>query len=135
MIFRSRITKQSSRVIEQKACRRSPAYSMSLMRTSVISTAVLLPCSRTIVVVLLLSRSFVCINELGCEAAFCATVLRKTAERTSRHGIAEAAIAHHPSEPRSSGRIGANAIATGTAAAHSPGPAVARGKLREQALN
>ena len=38
MIFRSRMTKQSSNVIEQKACSRSPASSMSFTRTSVIST-------------------------------------------------------------------------------------------------
>src|SRR3972149_6590892 len=42
MIFRSRTTKQSSKVIEQNALSRSPGSSMSLMRTSVISTAVLL---------------------------------------------------------------------------------------------
>ena len=42
MIFKSRMTKQLSNVIEQKACSRSLASSMSLMRTSVISTAVLL---------------------------------------------------------------------------------------------
>src|SRR5262245_24672067 len=42
MIFRSRMTKLLSKVIEQKACSRSLASSMSLMRTSVISTAVLL---------------------------------------------------------------------------------------------
>ena len=46
MIFRSRTTKQSSKVIEQNALRRSPGSSMSLMRTSVISTAVLLAKSR-----------------------------------------------------------------------------------------
>ena len=39
MIFRSRTTKASSNVIEQNACRRSPASSMSFTRTSVISTA------------------------------------------------------------------------------------------------
>jgi hypothetical protein len=42
MIFKSRITKLSSKVIEQKAWSRSPGSSMSLMRTSVISTIVLL---------------------------------------------------------------------------------------------
>src|SRR5215510_8387152 len=42
MIFRSRITKQLSNVIEQNALSRSPGSSMSLIRTSVISTVVLL---------------------------------------------------------------------------------------------
>src|SRR6516225_1324343 len=44
MIFRSRTTKASSNVTEQKACRRSFSLlsSMSLMRTSVMTTAVLL---------------------------------------------------------------------------------------------
>src|SRR5438552_17548402 len=42
MIFRSRTTKASSNVTEQKAWRRSLLSSMSLMRTSVISTVVLL---------------------------------------------------------------------------------------------
>src|SRR5262249_35055219 len=42
MIFRSRTTKASLNVTEQKACRRSLLSSMSLMRTSVISTVVLL---------------------------------------------------------------------------------------------
>src|SRR5205814_9794271 len=42
MIFRSRMTKQSSNVIEQKACSRSLLSSMSLIRTSVITTDVLL---------------------------------------------------------------------------------------------
>ena len=42
MIFKSRMTKQSSNVIEQNACNRSPGSSINLMRTSVISTAVLL---------------------------------------------------------------------------------------------
>src|SRR5262245_5157701 len=44
MIFRSRTTKASSNVTEQKACRRSFSLlsSMSLMRTSVITTVVLL---------------------------------------------------------------------------------------------
>ena len=42
MIFKSRTTKQLSNVIEQNALRRSPGSSMSLMRTSVISTVVLL---------------------------------------------------------------------------------------------
>src|SRR5437868_12164844 len=42
MIFRSRTTKQLSNVIEQKALRRSPGSSMSLIRTSVISTVDLL---------------------------------------------------------------------------------------------
>src|SRR5262245_20474117 len=46
MIFRSRTTKQLSNVIEQNALRRSPGSSMSLMRTSVISTVVLLAQSR-----------------------------------------------------------------------------------------
>ena len=46
MIFKSRTTKQLSNVIEQKALRRSPGSSMSLMRTSVISTAVLLAIAR-----------------------------------------------------------------------------------------
>ena len=39
MIFRSRTTKLLSKVIEQKARRRSAATSMSLTRTSVISIA------------------------------------------------------------------------------------------------
>src|SRR6187401_3164802 len=39
MIFKSRTTKQLSNVIEQNAFRRSPGSSMSLMRTSVISTS------------------------------------------------------------------------------------------------
>src|ERR1700681_3082305 len=44
MIFRSRTTKASSKVTEQNACRRSFSLwsSMSLMRTSVITTVVLL---------------------------------------------------------------------------------------------
>src|SRR5689334_16214700 len=44
MIFRSRTTKASSNVTEQKACRRSFSLvsSMSLMRTSVMTTVVLL---------------------------------------------------------------------------------------------
>src|SRR5205085_11906863 len=42
MILRSRTTNASSNVIEQKACRRSLLSSMSLMRTSVMTTAVLL---------------------------------------------------------------------------------------------
>src|SRR5579885_1228499 len=44
MIFRSRTTKASSNVTEQKACRRSFSLlsSMSLIRTSVMTTAVLL---------------------------------------------------------------------------------------------
>src|SRR5437868_6879649 len=44
MIFRSRTTKASSNVTEQKACRRSFSLpsSMSLIRTSVITTVVLL---------------------------------------------------------------------------------------------
>src|SRR5438128_6440738 len=42
IIFRSRTTNASSNVTEQKACRRSLLSSMSLMRTSVISTVVLL---------------------------------------------------------------------------------------------
>src|SRR5271155_4318564 len=42
MILRSRITKQESNVIEQKACSRSCGSSINLMRTSEISTAVLL---------------------------------------------------------------------------------------------
>jgi hypothetical protein len=37
MIFKSRTTKQLSKVIEQKPCSRSSESSMSLMRTSVIS--------------------------------------------------------------------------------------------------
>src|SRR4051794_10693717 len=41
MIFKSRTTKASSKVIEQKPCRRSSESSMSLMRTSVISMALL----------------------------------------------------------------------------------------------
>src|SRR3990172_10056151 len=48
MIFRSRTTKQLSKVIEQKALRRSPGSSMSLIRTSVISTVVLLANSATL---------------------------------------------------------------------------------------
>src|SRR5262245_17469156 len=40
MIFKSRMTNSSSNVIEQKASSRSLLSSMSLMRTSVISTAV-----------------------------------------------------------------------------------------------
>src|SRR4051812_38274572 len=39
MIFRSRITKQASKVIEQNAWSRSWGSSINLMRTSVISTA------------------------------------------------------------------------------------------------
>src|SRR5215210_5977931 len=39
MIFKSLTTKQLSNVIEQNALRRSPGSSMSLMRTSVISTS------------------------------------------------------------------------------------------------
>src|SRR3954463_5563903 len=44
MIFRSRTTKASSNVTEQKACRRSFSLlsSMSLIRTSVMTTVVLL---------------------------------------------------------------------------------------------
>src|SRR4051812_34795082 len=44
MIFRSRTTKASSNVTEQKACRRSFSLlsSMSLIRTSVMTTSVLL---------------------------------------------------------------------------------------------
>src|SRR5437667_5965799 len=42
MIFRSRMTKQSSKVTEQKACRRSLFSSMSLIRTSVMTTGKLL---------------------------------------------------------------------------------------------
>src|SRR5688500_15691093 len=44
MIFRSRITKASSNVTEQNACRRSFSVlsSMSLIRTSVMTTSVLL---------------------------------------------------------------------------------------------
>src|SRR5262249_16929190 len=42
MIFRSRTTKASSNVTEQKASSRSLLSSMSLIRTSVISTGVLL---------------------------------------------------------------------------------------------
>src|SRR5205823_5933191 len=42
MIFRSRTTKASSKVTEQKAWRRSLLSSMSLIRTSVMTTAVLL---------------------------------------------------------------------------------------------
>src|ERR1700681_3120738 len=44
MIFRSRTTKASSKVTEQKACRRSFSLlsSMSLIRTSVMTTVVLL---------------------------------------------------------------------------------------------
>jgi hypothetical protein len=42
MIFKSRTTKQSSNVMEQNACSRSLLSSMSLMRTSVISTSGLL---------------------------------------------------------------------------------------------
>ena len=42
MILRSRTTKQLSNVIEQNALSRSPGSSMSLIRTSVISTVVLL---------------------------------------------------------------------------------------------
>src|SRR5262249_52879997 len=42
IILRSRTTKQLSNVIEQNALRRSPGSSISLMRTSVISTVVLL---------------------------------------------------------------------------------------------
>src|SRR6516164_2923574 len=42
MIFRSRTTKASSNVTEQKASRRSLLSSMSLMRTSVMTTVVLL---------------------------------------------------------------------------------------------
>src|SRR5947199_4132205 len=44
MIFRSRTTKASSNVTEQKACRRSFSVlsSMSLIRTSVMTTSVLL---------------------------------------------------------------------------------------------
>src|SRR5882672_4681292 len=47
MIFRSRMTKQSSNVTEQKACSRSLLSSMSLMRTSVITTEELLLCCGT----------------------------------------------------------------------------------------
>ena len=46
MIFKSRTTKQLSNVIEQNALSRSPGSSMSLMRTSVISTVVLLAITR-----------------------------------------------------------------------------------------
>src|SRR5437588_5759688 len=42
MILRSRMTKQSSNVTEQKACKRSLLSSMSLIRTSVMTTVVLL---------------------------------------------------------------------------------------------
>src|SRR5579871_3140184 len=42
MIFRSRTTKASSNVTEQNACKRSLLSCTSLMRTSVISTVVLL---------------------------------------------------------------------------------------------
>src|SRR4029453_6253924 len=42
MIFRSRTTKALSNVTEQKACNRSLFSSTSLMRTSVMTTAVLL---------------------------------------------------------------------------------------------
>ena len=42
MIFKSRTTKASSNVMEQKACNRSPGSSMSFTRTSVISTSGLL---------------------------------------------------------------------------------------------
>src|SRR5262245_40367835 len=42
MIFRSRMTKALSRVTEQKAIRRSLFSSTSLMRTSVMTTVVLL---------------------------------------------------------------------------------------------
>src|SRR6516165_8895113 len=42
IILRSRMTKQSSNVTEQKACSRSLFSSMSLIRTSVITTDVLL---------------------------------------------------------------------------------------------
>src|SRR5438874_6485713 len=45
MIFRSRTTKALSNVTEQKACNRSLFSSTSLMRTSVMTTAVLL-CTR-----------------------------------------------------------------------------------------
>src|SRR5438270_3299542 len=49
MIFRSRTTKASSNVTEQKAWRRSLLSSMSLIRTSVITTVVLLYFCGTIV--------------------------------------------------------------------------------------